>query len=105
MKDLWGKVSLENISKMQYGFTASAKEKLEGPKFLRITDIVKDNINWSTVPYCEIDENNYQKYKLGNGDIVIARTGATAGYAKLIKNPPSAVFASYLIRLKFNHRC
>lgn len=105
MKDLWEKVSLENISKMQYGFTASAKEELEGPKFLRITDIVKDNINWSTVPYCEIDENNYQKYKIENGDILVARTGATAGYAKLIKNPPSAVFASYLIRLKFNHRC
>jgi type I restriction enzyme S subunit len=35
------------------------------------------------------------------GDIVIARTGATVGYAKrLHKRHPEAVFASYLVRLR-----
>jgi len=105
MKNFWENVKLGNISSMQYGFTASAKEKEVGPKFLRITDIVKDSINWSTVPYCKINNTNYKKYKIEEGDIVIARTGATAGYAKLIKNPPDAVFASYLIRVKFSQKC
>ena len=105
MKNFWENVKLGNISSMQYGFTASAKEKEVGPKFLRITDIVKDSINWSTVPYCKINNTNYKKYKIEDGDIVIARTGATAGYAKLIKNPPDAVFASYLIRVKFSQKC
>jgi len=35
------------------------------------------------------------------GDIVIARTGATVGYAKrLNRRYPEAVFASYLVRLR-----
>ncbi len=40
------------------------------------------------------------KYILEEGDIVFARTGATAGKSYLIKNPPDSVFASYLIRLQ-----
>lgn len=92
---------LRDISdKVQYGYTASAKEEEIGPQFLRITDIVPENLQWKSVPYCEIDEKKLDKYSLKDGDIVIARTGATTGYAKYIKNPPSAVFASYLVRLK-----
>lgn len=34
-----------------------------------------------------------------DGDIVFARTGATTGKSYLIRNPPRAVFASYLIRI------
>jgi type I restriction enzyme S subunit len=34
------------------------------------------------------------------GDIVVARTGATVGYAKLIREEVSAVFASYLVRFR-----
>jgi len=39
---------------------------------------------------------------LKEGDIVIARTGATTGYAKRIKRNPDAVFASYLVRLRIS---
>jgi type I restriction enzyme S subunit len=39
---------------------------------------------------------------LVDGDIVFARTGATTGKSFLIKNPPRAVFASYLIRVRPN---
>lgn len=35
-----------------------------------------------------------------DGDIVFARTGGTVGKNFLIKDPPRAVFASYLIRLR-----
>ena len=42
------------------------------------------------------------KYKLQIGDIVIARTGATTGYNKIIKIDTDAIFASYLIRYKIN---
>ena len=37
---------------------------------------------------------------LQTGDIVFARTGATTGKSYLVKNPPQAVFASYLIRVQ-----
>jgi len=86
---------------VSYGFTASATREEVGPKFLRITDIVPEIIDWDNVPYCEISDNNVTKYLLLPGDIVIARTGATTGYAKRInKRHPRTVFASYLVRVR-----
>jgi type I restriction enzyme S subunit len=98
----WRNVTLNKICTTQYGYTASATEAPVGPKFLRITDIVSDSIDWETVPHCKIDVNLIDKYKLYPGDIVIARTGNTTGYAKLIREQVEAVFASYLVRLKIN---
>jgi len=86
---------------VSYGYTASASSSEVGPKLLRITDIVPDLINWDDVPYCEISEAKAPKYLLNPGDIVVARTGATTGYAKrLNKLHPSTVFASYLVRVR-----
>ena len=96
----WEKVLLRDIcQKVQYGYTASADKSPIGPKFLRITDIVAETVDWNKVPYCSIDPKKKNKYSLHDGDIVIARTGATTGYAKYIKNAPDSVFASYLVRL------
>jgi type I restriction enzyme S subunit len=98
--DGWEVKKLGELVKTQYGYTASADMEEEGPKFLRITDIVPTAINWELVPRCKIDENQAEKYLLHEGDIVVARTVATVGYAKRInKRHPKAVFASYLVRL------
>ena len=94
-------MSLADIAEsVQYGYTTSASDSEVGPKFLRITDIVPPQIDWASVPYCEIDEKNLAKFSLEIGDIVIARTGATVGYAKLIRNNELSVFASYLVRIR-----
>ncbi|MBM4146824.1 MAG: restriction endonuclease subunit S [Nitrospira sp.] len=85
-----------------YGYTESASTIPIGPKFLRITDIVKGHINWHEVPFCNVDEQTKTKYKLRDGDVVIARTGASTGVSAYISNPPEAIFASYLIRLKIS---
>jgi len=99
----WNRVVLRDIcEKVNYGYTASAKQDKIGPKFLRITDIVPERIDWSSVPYCKIEDKNLCKYQLERGDIVIARTGATTGYAKWIRNNHKAVFASYLVRIRIN---
>ena len=82
----WPKTRLNQICDTQYGYTASADENAVGPKYLRITDIAGGPIDWESVPYCKISESDYPKYKLNIGDIVIARTGNTTGYAKLIRN-------------------
>lgn len=96
----WKEVSLKDYCKTQYGYTASATDNNTGVKFVRITDIVPDFVDWNKVPYCEISERDFKKYKLNEGDIVAARTGATVGYAKQIrKGSPDAVFASYLVKL------
>lgn len=96
-------VSLSDIAEsIQYGHTASAENAKVGPKFLRITDIVPAQIDWDTVPHCTIDEKKFKKFSLESGDIVIARTGATVGYAKLIRNSEPSIFASYLVRIRIN---
>ncbi len=100
MKSVPVKSLAELAESVRYGYTASASDRPVGPHFLRITDIVPSQIDWDSVPFCEIDEKNRDRFSLAPGDIVIARTGATVGYAKLIRDNPEAVFASYLVRIR-----
>ena len=98
----WERKALAELSEcIDYGYTASAEQEEVGPKFLRIMDIVPTFIDWASVPHCQIEDERTAKFRLCEGDIVIARTGATVGYAKrLHKRHPDAVFASYLVRLR-----
>lgn len=93
------KKKLGDLSQINYGYTAKASQHSIGPKFLRITDIQNNKVDWDKVPYCKISEKDYAKHKLYQGDIVFARTGGTTGKSFLITDPPDAVCASYLIRL------
>jgi type I restriction enzyme, S subunit len=87
---------------IRYGYTASATDEDVGPKFLRITDIVGGWLNWDQVPYCPINEHELDRYRLHEGDIVIARTGASAGVSAYCSPPCDAVFASYLVRFRMD---
>lgn len=99
----WENYKLGDIcTDIAYGYTASADWVIDGPKFLRITDIQNYFIDWKSVPQCPINENDIKKYQLEIGDIVIARTGASTGSTFILKNNIKAVFASYLIRYKIN---
>ena len=98
----WCWVRLGEFSTSQYGYTAKAIKNDAYPKMLRITDIQECGVNWSDVPNCEITQDNLEKYRLSDGDIVIARTGATTGKSFFLNDPCNSVFASYLIRLRVN---
>ena len=95
----WVWTTIEEIClSPQYGWTTSATS--EGKlKLLRTTDISSGKIEWESVPFCEKEPQNIDKYLLTDGDIVISRAGSV-GYSYLIKNPETSVFASYLIRFK-----
>jgi type I restriction enzyme S subunit len=96
---VWARVG-EIANNIHYGYTESASEEKVGPKFLRITDIQNNTVDWTKVPYCRIDASEKEKYLLKNGDLVFARTGATVGKSFLIVGEiPESVFASYLIRI------
>lgn len=99
-------VSLDSLSvKIDYGFTASAVENTDGPKFLRITDLQNNSVNWNLVPSYYSNNKNVNKYLLEKGDIVFARTGATTGKSYLLTEPPDeSIFASYLIRVRPNEK-
>jgi type I restriction enzyme S subunit len=96
----WELKTLAAVSAINYGYTESASSERVGPRFLRITDIKDDHVDWDSVPYCKIESADVPKYRLASGDIVFARTGATTGKSFLVDDPPDSVFASYLIRLR-----
>jgi type I restriction enzyme S subunit len=97
----WRDVTLADVcSSVDYGYTASSSLEVVGPKFLRITDIAGPSLDWVDVPYCEIDDRAFEKFRLVEGDIVVARTGATVGYGRWVSPPEPSVFASYLVRFR-----
>ena len=100
----WPVKTLGDISEIAYGYTESAKSEEVGPKFLRITDIKDRGVNWDEVPFCPIDTEQLERHRLEDGDIVFARTGATTGKSFLVIDPPLAVCASYLIRLRIDKK-
>ncbi|MEW2002714.1 restriction endonuclease subunit S [Brevibacterium casei] len=84
----------------QYGLTASASSDAYGDKFLRVTDINKQNwIDWTRVPFAPTDDTSKAKYSLSKGDLLVARM-ADPGKSAIYDGGPTAVFASYLVRLK-----
>lgn len=98
----WAVSRLQELAEViDYGVTASSTQAPVGPKFLRITDIQENRVEWNSVPYCECDETTGARAALREGDIVFARTGATTGKSFRIRQcPERAVFASYLIRVR-----
>ncbi|MBE3087600.1 MAG: restriction endonuclease subunit S, partial [Chloroflexi bacterium] len=95
----WEVKALGELVNAQYGYTESAQEKPIGPKYLRGMDINKTTyIDWDAVPYCPISDDQFPKYQLSEGDIVIIRM-ADPGKVGIIEKDVSAVFASYLVRL------
>lgn len=98
------KAKTENIplkklsNKVQYGYTGKSKEKGEY-YYLRITDIQDGRVDYSQAPFSDISKDEVPKYLLKKGDILFARTGATAGKSYLFNDEEDAVFASYLIRV------
>ncbi|MEW6002146.1 MAG: restriction endonuclease subunit S [Nitrospirota bacterium] len=97
----WEMVRLREVGELQYGYTCSAVKEDTGIKLLRITDINDDGkVNWKSVPYCDVNKSNYEKYKLALGDILFARIGATTGKTAFVGREVKGVFASYLIKFK-----
>lgn len=100
----WEKKKLKEVVScpLDYGLNAAAT-KFDGKrKYLRITDI-DDNMH--TFDYSELSSpslnNISENYKLCNGDICFARTGASVGKTYLYDERDGDVyFAGFLIRAR-----
>ena len=70
---------------------------------VRISDIQDGNVQWDTVPFCDIDEEQIPIYLLQKDDILFARTGGTVGKSYLVKDvPEESIYAGYLIRTRYS---
>jgi type I restriction enzyme S subunit len=93
------------LIKGEYGINAAAVEySVELPTYIRITDIDDDG-NYSGVKKVSVDDVNSGNFLLRSGDIVFARTGATAGKTYLYDSKDGElVFAGFLIRFRPNEK-
>lgn len=96
----WEEGTLDDLCAFEYGYTEKARS--EGAyRFVRITDtdenglLTKENKMYVAI----FDEA--EKYLLEKGDLLMARTGASAGNVMYFDGDEPSVFASYLIRMKF----
>ena len=96
----WPMVEIAELAKPEYGFTEKAQNQGDA-RFIRITDISENGTLRSDDPKFIALTSKARDSMLKNGDILIARTGATYGKTMIFKEDYAAVFASYLIRLRF----
>ncbi|WP_445767645.1 N-6 DNA methylase [Rheinheimera sp.] len=96
----WPLESIGNLCKPEYGFTASAQEK-GTHRFIRITDIDSNGHLIESNPRFVNLSDDASRYVVHTGDILVARTGATFGKTMLFEGDAPAIYASYLIRLRF----
>src|SRR5690606_36680568 len=69
-------------------------------RLLRTTDISGGTIAWKTVPGCSEPPPDIEKFRVKRGDIFVSRAGSVGTSILVDSDPPDAVFASYLIRLR-----
>lgn len=94
----WGNLAYS----IQYGYNAPAQESGK-IKMVRISDIQDNSVNWNSVPYCDISDEEIETYLLKENDILFVRTGGTVGKSFLVSNvPEDAIYAGYLIRTRYN---
>ncbi|EJG2019033.1 restriction endonuclease subunit S [Vibrio parahaemolyticus] len=92
----------EFTSEHKQGFYTKQSYSDEGVLLARITDLSNPRVNFNSMPKLQISEKDYQAFKVCEGDFLFARSGAIGRYGIVDKTPPKTIFASYLIRFKFN---
>lgn len=91
------------LSPPDYGINAAASAFSDQyPTYIRITDISEDG-RFCPRPRVSVAAANSNQYRLSDGDVVFARTGASVGKSYLYdRRDGELVFAGFLIRVRPN---
>jgi type I restriction enzyme, S subunit len=89
------------IERPTYGINAPAVPySLSLPTYIRITDITDDG-KFSSANPASVSHPSWPEYKLSEGDIVLARTGASTGKSYRYKESDGTlIYAGFLIRIR-----
>ena len=102
--DDWEQRKLGELSSsFEYGLNAAAKEYDGENKYIRITDIDDDSRKFKQedITSPDTDLSSAENYRLSEGDILFARTGASVGKSYIYKASDGLVYyAGFLIRAK-----
>ena len=102
--DAWEQRKLGELSSsFEYGLNVAAKEYDGENKYIRITDIADDSREFKKedITSPDIDVSSAENYRLSEGDILFARTGASVGKSYIYKASDGLVYyAGFLIRAR-----
>lgn len=97
----WNVATLGSVAKgkLTYGLNAPATAYIDSlPQYIRITDITEDG-QYSKSERASVNVEPEEKYWLQEGDIVLARTGASTGKSYLYNSKDGRmVYAGFLIK-------
>ncbi|MDM1696837.1 restriction endonuclease subunit S [Thiopseudomonas alkaliphila] len=103
----WKVVRLKHLLRepLLYGANESAEsQNLEHPRFIRITDIDSNGLLRDET-FRSLDPEIAKGYMLSDGDVLLARSGATVGKSFIYRGIwGDCCFAGYLIRASFDHK-
>lgn len=99
----WPVVPLQEVcfSKGQYGAALPATTYESGlPRYIRITDVTANGDLLSECVSPKGNPGDWEKFRLQDGDVLFARSGATVGKTYMHSGEMDAVFAGYFIRFQ-----
>ncbi|MGG0667429.1 restriction endonuclease subunit S [Lederbergia citrisecunda] len=100
----WKVTTLDAITlEHKQGFYTKEKYQDEGVKLIRITDLGNPKIDYRQMPLLKMSDKDYEDFKVEKGDFLFARSGAIGRYGIVEDEDEKAVFASYIIRFRFNN--
>lgn len=100
----WDVMELKNmLTKIQYGLSIRAEKEGEYP-ILGMNHLKAGKIEASSIKYINLDNNIFEKFKVDKRDLLFNRTNSIdlVGKTSIFNLEGDFVFASYLIRLKFD---
>jgi type I restriction enzyme, S subunit len=100
----WEVCELDSVLKLaQYGLSVRGLSNGQYP-ILRMNCQIDGQIHLNDLQYVNLDNDVFEKFKIDDGDILFNRTNSweLVGRTAIYHSKEAAVFASYLIRLKFD---
>lgn len=103
----WKVVSLGDVREwLQYGTSVHCSMEPRRHAVLRIPNVELGRVNSSDLKYCDLTDDEAEKYRLKNGDLLFIRTNGVlerlGSCAVYNGQPDGALFASYLIRARLS---
>lgn len=89
---------------LSYGSSSRSTYEKGGYPILRIPNVLRGSIDYSDIQYLELNEKEYERLALAEGDVLIVRTNGNPEYVgrsvviPILTN--KSVYASYLIRIR-----
>lgn len=99
----WEYCKFEDLTiEHKQGYYTKDEYSKDGIYLIRITDLQNPTVNFTNMPRLNIDEITFEQFKVETEDFLFARSGAIGRYGIISSKSPKAVFASYIIRFRFD---